>query len=90
MNDFTLQRLYFFVTTIAVVLVTLFLSLFLIYLIGVLRDIKFITRKARNEADLIAGDLSELRKNIKESGAKLKFFINFFSGLYRKKKNNKH
>jgi len=78
--------IFFFITAIAVVLVTIVFIVVLVYVAKILKDIKYITKKAKSEADLIAEDLSELRHNVKEKGAKLKYFFDFFNNLHKKKK----
>lgn len=86
MNEFAKMDIFFFVTTIAVVVLTILLAILIIYIIKISKDIKYITRKAKSEADIISGELSELRENVKEQGAKLKFFSSFFSNIYKKSK----
>ena len=68
------------------VLLALLLSVIFIYLIKILKDIKYISQKAKTEADIISGELSELRQNVREQGAKLKFFSSFFNSVYKKSK----
>ena len=86
MDQFYKMDVFFFVTTIAVVVMTALLAAATIYVIRILKDVKYITRKARTEADIISGELSELRENVKEQGAKLKFFNSFFRNVYKKSK----
>ena len=73
-------------TSIAVVVLTLLLAILVIYIIKISRDIKYISHKAKNEADFISQDLSELRQNIRDKGVKLKYLASFFSNLYKKNK----
>ncbi len=77
--------IFFFVTTIAVILLTLLLLVLLAYIIKIAKNVKYISDKAKNEAGLIAQDLSDLRQNVKDNGAKLKYFISFFNNLGKKK-----
>jgi hypothetical protein len=84
MNEFLKQDIFFFVTTIAVVILTLLLAILVIYLIKISRDVKYISQKAKHEANLISEDISELRQNIKDKGAKFKYFMSFFNNLKRK------
>ncbi len=85
MNEFLKLDVFFFVTTIAVVILTLLLAVLIVYIIKISKDIKYITKKARGEADLIANDLSDLRQNVKDHGAKMKYFLSFFNNLRNKK-----
>ncbi len=86
MSDFAKMDIFFVITSAAVVLLGILLAVLIVYIIKISRDIKYISQKARGEADLIAQDLSELRENIKDKGSKLKFFASFFNNLSKKKK----
>jgi predicted Holliday junction resolvase-like endonuclease len=86
MTEFAKMDVFFFVTTIAVIIFTLLVAVAAIYIIKILRDIKYITKKAKSEADIISEELSDLRDNVKTQGAKLKFFGNFFNNIYKKSK----
>lgn len=86
MDPFYQQDIFFFITATAVIIVGILLSILVVYLIKIARDVKYISRKAKNEADIISEELSGLRDNIKTKGAKLSHWISFFSGIYRKSK----
>lgn len=85
MNELYKSDVFFFITSIAVIVVGILLVILVVYLIKVFRDIKYISGKAKTEADLISQDLSELRQNVKEEGVKIKHLSKFFSNLYNKK-----
>ncbi len=86
MNEFYKMDVFFFIATISAVILTILLAAALIFVIKILKDIKYITKKAKTEADIISGELSELRENVKTQGAKLKYFSSFFSNVYKKSK----
>ena len=85
-NDFYQMHVFFFISSVGFALLTLVLVVALIYIIKILRDIKYISQKAKNEADILSGELSELRQNVREQGAKLKYFTSFFNSVYKKSK----
>ncbi|HYV33312.1 MAG TPA: hypothetical protein VE973_00485 [Candidatus Limnocylindria bacterium] len=85
MTDFLKQDIFFFVTTIAVVLLTILLIVICIFLIKIFKDIKYITNKAKNQADLISEDLSDLREGVRK-GIKIKSIFDFFNNLRKKRK----
>jgi uncharacterized protein YoxC len=85
MNEFYKMDVFFFVATVAVVILALLLAVLIIYIIKISRDIKYISQKAKSEADLIAQDLSDLRENVKERGMKMKYLWSFFNNLRKKK-----
>ncbi len=84
MTDFMKMDVFFYITTIAVVVLTVILAIATIYGIKILRDIKYIAGKARAEADALAEDIGELRDNVKHQGAKLRYFVKFFNNLYKR------
>ncbi|MFA5991550.1 MAG: hypothetical protein WC794_04895 [Candidatus Doudnabacteria bacterium] len=86
MSEFAKMDIFFVITSAAVILLGILLAVLIVYIIKISRDIKYISKKARSEADLISQDLSELRENVKDKGAKLKFFASFFNNLSKKKK----
>lgn len=86
MNEIYKSDVFFFITSIAVIVISALLVVLIIYLIKVFRDIKYISNKAKTEADLISQDISELRKNVKDSGTWFKHFSKFLTNLYKKRK----
>ena len=86
MDPFYKQDIFFFVTTVAVVLITIISAVVLVYVAVILKDIKYIVRKAKTESDLIGEDLHKLRENVKDEGAKIKHFAKFFSSIYKRNK----
>ena len=72
--------IFFFITTIAVVILTILLAILIIYIIKISSDVKHISAKAKTEADLISQDLSDLRRNL-NNGFKLKHLFSFFNNL---------
>jgi uncharacterized protein YoxC len=86
MNESFLKAdVFFFVTTIAVVLITIGLVVGLVYLIKILRTIKRISSRAEHTANMVADDITELRNTIKEEGISPKRILNFFTKKSKKK-----
>ncbi len=86
MTEFAKMDVFFYVTTIAVVILTIALVIASVYLIKILKDIKYIVRKARVETELLASDIGELRDSVKEEGAKIKHWVKFFGNIYKRNK----
>jgi len=77
--DTVLQtNIFFYITSGAVILVTVFIIVILYYIIGILRDVKNVADKLKAGSDIVAEDLSVLRKNIKKDGVRARHFIHFF------------
>jgi hypothetical protein len=86
MEDLMKQDIFFFITSIAVVVLTALVATAFYYILKILNDIKYIANKAKTESDLLAEDLHELRSNVKTEGAKLKHFASFFTSIYKRNK----
>jgi uncharacterized protein YneF (UPF0154 family) len=61
--------IFFFVTTIAVIIVTIALAVLAVYLVGVFRDVKGITKQLGEEAVLLRRDIGDLRSEMRRRGA---------------------
>jgi hypothetical protein len=77
---------FFFVTTIAVIVVGATFTIALIYLIKILSDIRKISAQVNEEAILFRKDLGDLRSEVRADGFKIKYFIDFFTALFGRKK----
>lgn len=70
---------FFFITSVAVIVVSAILVIALIYLIRILRDAKAVTGKVKEETKNISEDIEQLRQKTKAQGVKVKNFFDFFS-----------
>src|SRR5579872_6142406 len=70
--------IFFFVTTIAVVVVALCFTIALIYLIVILKRVRDIADQIREETILFREDVHELRDQVKRTGFQAKAFLSFF------------
>ena len=67
---------FFFITSVAIVILTIAILVAFFYLIKILRDFKEVSKKVKDESELIIGDVEEARKNIKQKGKTINSFIN--------------
>jgi len=86
--------IFFFITSIAVVLATLSIGVISFYVVRILRDVKDITEEARREVRHIVSDVSELREDLKEEGkgllSKASILGNFITRKVTTRKRKKH
>jgi hypothetical protein len=75
---------FFFVTTIVVVVVGIALTIALIYLAKVLSDIKTITKQVKEETMLFRDDIAELRGDIKKEGFRAERLFMFLRNIFRR------
>jgi uncharacterized protein YoxC len=85
MDSFIKADIFFFITTIAVVLVSIIFSVALIYIIGILRNVKYISEKAREEADLLSADIDDLREHVRDRGATMASTFDFLKNVVKRR-----
>ncbi len=63
--------IFFFITSIAVVLCTILLIFILVYVLRTIRAVTHIVEKIKIESEQVIDDLSDLREKIKDSGSNI-------------------
>ncbi|MGD1003644.1 MAG: hypothetical protein ABR884_03675 [Minisyncoccia bacterium] len=76
--------IFFFVTTVAVIVVGIAFTIALIYLANVLSDIKEITKQVKEETILFREDMRDLRSDVKHEGFRVERFVIFIKNLFKK------
>lgn len=89
MESIMKSEIFFFISSIAAVILTILIGVIAAYLIRILRNVDDISEKAKDEAELIKEDVADLRQNIREEGIKVKSFVKFFKNLKGRKIKNK-
>jgi len=77
MDSFLKADVFFFVTTIAVIVITGFAAAVLMYLVATLRDIHHVARIVKQEAGNITEDVKALRDKVKSEGMRLTHLLDF-------------
>lgn len=77
---------FFFITSIAVIIVAIMLVVLIAYLIRLSRDIKHITETAKEETDALAEDIDELRLKAKKEGFKWTSILGSLKRVFKKNK----
>lgn len=76
---------FFFITTVAVIIVTVLLAMVLVRFFQVLGNVKSISEKANEEVENIKGDFQKVRNHVQDHGLRLVDIINFFKGFTKSK-----
>jgi hypothetical protein len=76
--------IFFFITSIAVIVVGISLTIVLVYLIRILHNIDSLTKKVEHETGELLSDVRLLRHEIKSEGFKLKHLFSFILGFITK------
>jgi hypothetical protein len=82
--------IFFFITTIAIALLSVLAVVLLIYSIRIVRDVKYVSAKMKEETELIAMDIDAARAKIKEEGYKAASIADYFLSFFPRKKRKSH
>lgn len=88
MSEIAKADIFFVVTTIAVVVISIVFIIALVYLIKILRDFKQVSGKVKEESERISKDLSDLHTAVREQGARVAQTLTSF-GRKKKRTNGK-
>lgn len=86
MSEFMKADIFFFVTTVAVIVLTVVVAVFMVYLIGVMRNVRDISELVKTQGKNISDDISKLRDTIKHEGLRLKHVTDFMKKPHKRKK----
>ncbi len=89
MTEFAKMDIFFFVSTLGVVIVTAMLLILLAYIIDAVKVMKAILEKVKMEAGYLSDDIEELREKVHEKGFRLRHGVKFFNRLYKRYKYEK-
>jgi hypothetical protein len=81
--------IFFFISSVFVIVLTVGCVLALFYIIPTLKNIRHISSVAKEEGDKLADDIDGLRTTVKEKGAKVKSFFDYFLTFFTGRKKNK-
>lgn len=81
--------IFFFVTTIAVVVITIALTVLVVYLVKVFRNVRKITDAVSEEMVLLRRDISDLRNEIRERGARAATGIDWIEQFFGRAKKSR-
>jgi hypothetical protein len=81
--------IFFFVSTIALVVLTIGGVIILVYIIKIIRDVSHVSGRVKEESDEILNDVKTLRGNIKSEGFKFSFVHRFFRSIFGRRSSKK-
>ena len=73
--------IFFFITSVAVILLVVLLTVILVYLIKIMKDAREVTRKLSEETNAILDDVHRLREFLHSEGDKIKKFTEFLGTI---------
>lgn len=82
MNEFLKMDIFFFVTTVVVIIVGIFSVYVLWRFQRVLKNIEHISEQIARESDTIREDLADMRNDIRRGKGRLRSLFSFFGKLF--------
>ena len=79
MDEFLKMDIFFFVTTIAVVVFTIFATVVLWRVQRVLKNVEYISEQVVSESDMIRQDLASMRSDIRHGKGRIKSLFGFLT-----------
>jgi len=84
MDSIIKSEIFFFITSIAVIVLSVGAAAVLVYAVRILRNADHIAKLVRDESDLIAKDVSSLRESAEKEGMKAGRFIKFINKYFKR------
>jgi uncharacterized membrane protein YgaE (UPF0421/DUF939 family) len=81
--------IFFFVSTVALIVIGIGVAIALFYLIRILKDISHVSGKVKEESDAIITDVRTLRGHIKTEGFKMKYLSGFMKSVFKRRSSKK-
>ena len=81
MDTLVQADIFFFITSIAIVVVTIAILIAFFFLIQILRDVRYTSKRIREESDKILSDVGDLRAFLKKEGKRALNIKDLVSGV---------
>ena len=89
MNELIHADIFFFITTIVVIVLGILVAVILFYVARAFKEIKEIVVIGRREAELLSGDIADARKRVREGAINIRSIITFLLRFFGNEGNNK-
>jgi hypothetical protein len=92
MEQFVKADIFFFITTLAVVVTSIVLTIAFVFIIQILRDVRYITKRIRKETDGLLEDVHDARNFVKKEvkqALDIRELISGIMGMFVKKKRSR-
>lgn len=80
--------IFFFITTIVVIVISITFAVALVYVIRILRRVDEMSERVKKESDAVLEDVASFRQNLKEEGLNFSRVVSFFTKKNKKKDNH--
>jgi len=88
MSEILQTNIFFFITSVAVVFVTILAGIVLFYVVMILKDIKDVSERVKKGVGLVGKDLAALRREVKKGGTKAQSVVGLILSRFMPTKKN--
>ncbi len=85
MSNLVHADIFFFITSIAVMLLASIFAVALVYMVFIVRDVRAIVARIRRASESLEGDLDALRSQVKQEGYKARAMVDLVLGFVGRK-----
>ncbi len=85
MSELVHADIFFFITTVAVALLTTILAVALVYIVFIVRDARAIVARMRKASESLESDFNALRQEVKQEGLKARALVDIAIGFISRK-----
>ncbi len=85
MEDFLKMDIFFAVTTVAVLSISILVGLVLIRVLSILKKVDEVTALVRDEGTQIREDIQNVRAHVQEGGVRIGHMLGFLGGIKKKR-----
>lgn len=85
MSELVHADIFFFITAVAVMLLTTIFAVALVYVVWILRDVRAIVARMRRASESLESDLNSLRQEVKQEGYKARALVDMVLGFISRK-----
>lgn len=89
MDSLLKSDIFFFITSVVVIIIGIGVVIVVSYIVNILRDVKDVSKTVKEETEEIAGDISQLRTKVK-SGIAVVGMSAFFKRLFAQSKKGRN
>ncbi len=81
--------IFFFISTIALIIISIGLVIAVIYVIKILHNIFHVSEKVKEGSDEILSDIQNLRADVKTQGFRVQYVMGFIKSLFGRGRSRK-
>ena len=85
MSEIIHADIFFFITAVAVILLTVIFGVALIYVVLIVRDLRAIVARVRRASESLESDLNAFREEVKQEGYKARALVDVALGFIARK-----